>query len=251
MGGETTDEEAFCESGHFVRAEHTIDPRIKLFQMLAVGTCIFAINTPNIITLEVGCLALFLLYLGLYRQTLLFCLFYALVNAGLYFLQNQPTATLLGALSILLMLLRKMAPAIAIYMLFTKTMTVSELVAALERLRLPKALVLSLAIALRFVPTIQQESRILRDALRLRGRPVTIMNVLHHPIQMSEHVLVPFMMRGVKIADELSASAVTRGIECPCNRTSRRELCLCPVDWIYGALTAIGTIVLIVFELIN
>ncbi len=232
-----------------MRTRGAIDPRVKLFQILLTGFCVFFINSGIGISAEMLCLALFLCYLGVWRSAVNLLAFFAVVSALLLLIQNTPIGAVLGPVSVLLMLFRKMSPAAGIYILFTKTITVSELIAALEKLRFPKSLVLSLAVALRFVPTMRFELSAVKDALRLRGKPITLKNCLTSPLEMGECVLVPFMMRGIKVADELSASAVTRAIERPGARTSRHELRVAPPDVIYMALALISTTALLWYEL--
>jgi energy-coupling factor transport system permease protein len=60
--------------------------------------------------------------------------------------------------------------------------------------------------------------------MRLRGIGLSAGNVLTRPLTVMESVLIPMMMRCATIAEELSAAAVTRGIESAGKRTSVNEL---------------------------
>ena len=120
-----------------------------------------------------------------------------------------------------------------IYYLFTRAMTVGEFLRALNKLHVPQKVVIPLAVTLRFFPTIGQEVGVIRDALKLRGRPLTLLSVCRAPMEMMEYVFVPLMMRCVRIADELSASAVARGIENPQPHTAMFPLKFRWADAIY------------------
>lgn len=51
-----------------------------------------------------------------------------------------------------------------------------------------------------------------------------------HPSTICESLIVPTVLRSAKIAEELAAAAVTRGIEKPGARTSFNELALSRAD---------------------
>lgn len=67
-----------------------------------------------------------------------------------------------------------------------------------------------------FFPTISEEYRAIRDAMKMRGIRMGGKN----PFLMVEYRLVPLMVSVVKIGDELSAAALTRGLGAPVKRTN-------------------------------
>ena len=62
--------------------------------------------------------------------------------------------------------------------------------------------------------------------------------VLRHPLNTLEYAIVPMVFRSLKIADELSASAIVRGIESPCKKQSY-----------YVSKIGFGDVLLIVFTM--
>lgn len=101
-------------------------------------------------------------------------------------------------------------PIIAMAAYAVRTTQVSELVAALERLRLPAALIIPLSVVLRFLPTIAEEHRSIADAMRMRG--ISLSGGVRNPITLLEYRVVPLLMSLVRIGDELTAAALTRGL---------------------------------------
>lgn len=99
-----------------------------------------------------------------------------------------------------------------------------RVICALQKIHLPKTLVVGLTVCLRFFPTITEEFRAIQDAMRIRGIPFTFKNCLFHPAATTEFVLVPMISRLSLVADELSCAALTRGIESTRERTSYYEL---------------------------
>ena len=197
---------------------YRIDPRILIIQIIVSGVCIFWIFSPIGMAVEIAFLMGFLLYLRLPKDAFRLGVWFCFI-AGLYALVSH-----LGvpqAIERPIFLLRKMAPLIGVILLSLKSMSASELMVGLQKLRCPKSTSLALAISLRFIPTIQQELSQIKDAMRTRGVPLTFSTFLKAPALTMEYMIVPFMMRCVKVADELAAAAVTRAIENPSPRGMR------------------------------
>ena len=53
----------------------------------------------------------------------------------------------------------------------------------------------------------------LKDAMALRGIPVTAAGILRHPMRTMEYVYVPMLVSASKISDEITQAAITRGID--------------------------------------
>ncbi|MFS7002484.1 energy-coupling factor transporter transmembrane component T family protein [Carnobacterium maltaromaticum] len=99
-----------------------------------------------------------------------------------------------------------------------------ELIATLQKCYMPRAILIPLAVGLRFLPTIRQETGAILDVMRLRGISPTVWNIWRHPLLTFEYLLVPLVIRSLTIADDISMAAVTRGIENPATRSSLREI---------------------------
>jgi energy-coupling factor transport system permease protein len=97
-----------------------------------------------------------------------------------------------------------------------KTTTVSEFVSGMERLRIPQLITIPTSVMFRFFPTVSEEAASINDAMYMRGIRLGGKGVL----KMVEYRLVPMMMCSLRIGDELSAAALTRGLGAPVRRTS-------------------------------
>ena len=84
---------------------------------------------------------------------------------------------------------------------------------------------------LRFFPTFSEEIHNIYDAMKLRGIALSWKNVFTRPMLILEAIAIPIVMRSASIAEELSASAVTRGIDNPAQRTSFIQLKVHAKDW--------------------
>ena len=95
-----------------------------------------------------------------------------------------------------------------------------KLTAELRRLPVPTDLMLILIVMMRFAPTVLQEVSEVRDSMRVRRFLQSFGRIMVHPIATLEYAIVPTVFRSLKIADELSSSAIVRGIECPGRKES-------------------------------
>ena len=96
------------------------------------------------------------------------------------------------------------------------TTSVSEFVSAMERLHMPQAVTIPMSVMFRLFPTIIEEWGSIRRAMSMRG--------IHlggtRAGQVLEYQLVPMMTSTVQIGEDLSASALTRGLGSPVKRTN-------------------------------
>lgn len=220
------------------RAGAGIDARVKLVHVLVFGILLFVGRSGSSGAVLMATLVGFLVFVRLPKCALKLVLYYgALWLLGWVLSGSSGGGGILGTLALVVFLLRKLAPLLGLYYLFAHAIGVSELVRALSAWRFPRNVMVPLAVALRFFPTIGLEAGVIKDVLRLRGRPLTLLTLCRAPREMLEYAFVPFMMRCVQIADELSASAVARGIENPEPRTALHPLKLRARDGVYlGAL---------------
>ena len=101
------------------------------------------------------------------------------------------------------------------------TTTVSEFVAAMDSLHIPKSFTIPVSVMFRFFPTIKEEYSAIRDAMRLRN-----VGSWRNPTKMLEYRMVPLLTGLLSIGNELSASALTRGLDAPNRRTN-----VCPIGF--------------------
>ena len=95
-----------------------------------------------------------------------------------------------------------------------------------------------------FFPTFSEEIHNIYDAMRLRGIALSWKNVFTRPVLILEAIAIPIVMRSASIAEELSASAVTRGIDNPAQRTSFIQLKVHAKDWMVLCFFLVAFVVL-------
>jgi len=123
------------------------------------------------------------------------------------------------------------------------TTKISEFMAAMNRMHLPQGLSISIAVMMRFFPTLAEEYRSIRDAMKMRGIRFGGGKVS----KMAEYRLIPLLFSSISIGDELSAAAVTRGLGAPVRRTNVCEIGLHARDWAVIGFVVTLTAVYITF----
>ena len=108
------------------------------------------------------------------------------------------------------------------------TTSVSEFVAAMERVHAPQGLVIPVSVVFRFFPTVKEEYAAIRDAMKMRG-----ISTFRSPMQMLEYRIVPLMISVAKIGEDLSAAALTRGLGAPIKRTNICKIGFGAVDVVF------------------
>jgi len=137
--------------------------------------------------------------------------------AGLAALQGAtglggPAAVAANIAAYALYFLLKLTPLAAVFAATCRSSRLGEVLAALSQARLPRAAVLAVAVTFRFIPTLMEEYGHIRDALALRDSRGWL---AQGPLRRTERLLLPLLVRSARLADELSISALTRGIEAP------------------------------------
>lgn len=122
------------------------------------------------------------------------------------------------------------------------------LLTVFSRLRLPKAFGISTIVLLRYAPTITYELRAIRSSLRYRGIGVGFWDTLAHLPANCEYTMVPMLIRTTRIADELSAAAMVRGVRLNNAINSYDEVRWRPRDTWIAALYAGAIIVLWILD---
>jgi energy-coupling factor transport system permease protein len=173
-----------------------------------------------------------------YAAALRFTILYAaaLILQG-FFISSEST----GIISALLMgycgIVAQFLPAMITAWYAVRTTKINDFMSAMQKMHVPDGISISLAVVMRFFPTIKEEYSYINDAMRMRGISMGGGKVS----KMIEYRLIPLMFSCVNIGDELSAAAVTRGLGAPIKRTSAVELKLKAKDYAIMILFAVLT----------
>ena len=203
-----------------------IDPRTKL--LLTVTINIITVSAPQsgwflyILPILWGIPAIFLLLYQKYKIASYYLILLLSVTIFQYTIAPYLYGLLfflsLGIISISLRLL----PGIVMGYFLISTTSISELVAALEKLHMPRGFIIALSVMFRFFPTLSYEYIYIQQAMAFRG--LTGFSMLLHPIKAMEYRLIPLMVSASKIGNELTMASLTRGLSAPNTRTNVCQL---------------------------
>ena len=140
------------------------------------------------------------------------CIIGLLVLGTIYFLECAVFPYIKGVLAnillIIIMVVSRFLPAYMMGAYVINTTTVSEFKATMDKLHMPDVLTIPMCVMFRLFPTIREENDSIRAAMKMReirfgGGKIG---------KMLEYRIVPVITCVAKIGEELSASALTRGL---------------------------------------
>ena len=206
-----------------------IDPRTGLILLVLANIIAF---TQESLAVEFGWIAMLGLLTMLCGRTCAgikwVTAFLVLYMVQWYILPVSPEI-IATSFSIFLNYARRMFPCLMVGSLMVKTISLRRFIVGLRKLCVPQKLIIPISVTLRYFPAIKEETGYIRDAMRLRD-----VRGLHK----IEALVVPLMISAMETAEELSAAAVTRGIENPAEKTSVIRLRMRVLDWMAMAVAA-------------
>jgi len=139
-----------------------------------------------------------------------------------------------SVIGILAFIVQRIIPFMLLGTVIQKQKNISEITMALECMRLPRGVILSIAVMFRYFPSIKDDFLIIIDAMKLKGLYTSKCAAILHPIRTMEFVLVPMLFKSLKTAEELSCAALVKGIENTGKKTSYFDVKLRPVDAVFS-----------------
>lgn len=227
-----------------------LDPRTKILLLVTMAVFVLGymggenlqILTPIFCALP----AIFLLSAKKIKPAILYIVLYSVSFLAFYLFEGKTT----GILNFLLLgtsgILARFLPCMMMGAYMVSTTTVSEFTAAMLRMRLSEKIIIPLSVMFRFFPTVIDEFSSINAAMKMRDISFGGKNFS----KMFEYRIVPLMTCCVKIGEELSAAALTRGLGGDVRRTNICKIgfhiqdiiviLLCVIPYILFVLELIG-----------
>ncbi|MCR5684886.1 MAG: energy-coupling factor transporter transmembrane protein EcfT [Lachnospiraceae bacterium] len=210
-----------------------LDPRTKLFMIFVVSAIVMmTATTPLQWALRIAMTLIPVILLILekrYASALrFFALYVVAILLTFFFLSEESTGVIKSLLTGYCGIIAQFLPALITAWYVVRTTKIDEFMSAMQKMHIPDGITISLAVVMRFFPTIKEEYSSIRDAMKMRG----VMFGGGNALKMIEFRLIPLLFSCVNIGDELSAAAVTRGLGGKVKRTSVVELKLNAEDYL-------------------
>ncbi|HES2882359.1 TPA: energy-coupling factor transporter transmembrane protein EcfT [Streptococcus pyogenes] len=147
------------------------------------------------------------------------------------FLMKLEYSPLVAILLILVMVVKKILPAFLMGKYTILTSNVGESIYSLKKMKCPDEIAIPLTVMVRFFYAARIDYSQIKKAMRLRG--LTLKKLIKNPILLFEYRLVPLLMCLSKTADDLTVSAMTKGLAVNQKRTSISESRIGGIDCIF------------------
>jgi len=225
-----------------------IDPRTKLLLLFIINIIMMggAIDGISVIVRPVLAFIPFILLLSegkIKAAGIYFPVFAAASFIESYVVPHTSGLANLFAI-IVSSLVTRFMPCIAMGYYVVTTTTVSEFTASMERMHITPKIIIPLSVMFRFFPTVMEEALAISNSMKMRG--ISGSSIVKNPIESLEYRVVPLIACVVKIGEELSAAALTRGLGGPVKRTNiceigfgRRDIALAAVALLAAGCTLV------------
>ncbi|MCR4956484.1 MAG: energy-coupling factor transporter transmembrane protein EcfT [Lachnospiraceae bacterium] len=201
-----------------------IDPRSKLIVIAITVLFSMLIPTGTFTCVWILLITFLGIFLGRVWKTLRAAVLFAALWLVFVYVLPQLTGTVHTSILVWIGLVFKCYPCCMLAGVVIGTTQISEFMAAMAKWNVPRAVVIPLAIIFRYFPALKEDWGHISDAMALRGISFSPLCFLKNPTVVIDALYLPILVTASKTADELSASAITRGIENPARRTSRLDI---------------------------
>lgn len=230
-----------------------MDPRTIVFLniMLSLITTVSSSISANIFIflVSLGIVCLFKMYKKAVKYIFIFFLALAL-PFGIKALSGLPIQFLINSVSLIAMGVQKFLPFLMAAMVIFNKVDTKSLVSSLNKMKLPKGIMLGFTVAVRFLPTIKKEMTIITNSMKMRGIEIGTKNIFFHPIQSLEYALVPVLFRATSLADDMTAAALVKGAESPKTAAELFKIKFGIIDYVFAlsSIFVVGAAIIFDFD---
>ena len=219
------------------RSCRRVDPRTALLATCLLGIAAVISNRPEAAHAACAIGALCALAAGAWRPCIALSAAYGLIGAVMTLAEGAGNAALVIAAVMLSYMAQKFVVLALLGISLSKLASMQDLLAALQAMGAPQAVLIPCMVVLRFFPTIRRDASHLMESLRTRRVLAGGGYALRHPALTCELLVVPLLMRSVRVSDELAASALVRGLGGETRPTMLHPLSFGARDAVVAALT--------------
>lgn len=191
-----------------------LDIRTKIFILVIANILMFKMMTVPVHLIVALCFSIYLGISSSFKRMSRFFGIYLFFTAYEVFFAHTVTLQVIDSFLLLTALMFKtLYFPLCAGMALVSSSKVSELICFLRSIKLPKKMIIVLAVLYRFFPVLLTDYKLIKNSLRMKGIGVSRGYYLLHPIKFFEYVFVPYVIISTNIANELSVSCLCRGID--------------------------------------
>lgn len=211
-----------------------LDIRTKLFFLIIANILMFK-YLPN--SIQIFLAVYFTLCLGIFfsfkRASILFSIYLILTFYELYFINITTFKILDNFLLLTAFLFKAIYLPICAGIMLVGSSKVSEFICILRKIKLPKNIIIVLAVIFRFFPILLADYKNIRNSLKMKGIGISRGYYLLHPLKFFEYIFIPYVVISTNIANDLSISILCRGIDNKNEATSINVLKFKTMDYLF------------------
>lgn len=215
-----------------------MDPRTELILIFVANIVAFTNSSIYIETFIIVAISILLLLCGCKKTSVKWVIFFGVLLLIQYYLIPIMPTFLAVMFSILAVYARKLLPCMMIGSLIIKTVPVRLIILSLRKWHIPQKVIIPLSITIRYFPAIREEVTHIKQAMKMREIKGLVRKI--------ECMYVPMLISAANTAEELSAAAITRGIENPSPKTSAVDIRFRLQDYVCLSVGVIFIIVAII-----
>lgn len=213
---------------------HGVDPRVKLVFVVAVSVLSLTLGSfTSILFLALLPVSILALARSLGRARFFivsFIVFSALSVLVVYFVRIGSTLEFAKFFT-------RVFAVMCAGLFFALTTSPNKFSRALEKLRVPRSVVFTLTLAIRFIPVFVGEAREVLSSLKVRGVELGLRGLIRNPGVLLRSMTIPLVIRMMKTADDLVSALESRGFGSPTKRTSLYEVKVGKLDLVFTLAT--------------
>ncbi len=225
-----------------------LDPRLKLIMLIILGVVSFFINGEIPELLLMLAVTVFVIAGSDPKWGIKMLITYMVISYLNTYLRFLTIPVLSIMISIFGVTVLKMIPIVTLGRWVLKSTYMDELTVSFERAGMPQTVIIPFVVMFRYIPTLAIEYRMIRNTMRIRGISDNVFKVLVHPFATVEYILIPLLMRCLKVSDELAASGTTRGMERENRRNSILEIGFGTKEYVVLSLILLFVVLLFVLD---
>jgi energy-coupling factor transport system permease protein len=188
-----------------------LDPRTKTFLVVVTSTVVTAPGGLRFVPAALAVAVGLAVWEGAWRRAAALPVVVTVMWVVGWLLPLWWTNRFTAVLSLACTYLVRFTVAVAVGMHLVATTSPTDLHAAFRAWKVPRTIAVTMAVMLRFFPVVAGEAAAVRDAMRLRGLAGAA-GFLRHPVLGIERFTVPMIASSLSASEDLSASAILRGL---------------------------------------
>ncbi len=226
------------------RNRPALDPRVVGYVVILLGMTAMFMNKAATAHIMCAVAVVYLIAARAYKSCSMYLAIYiviAFLMANVDKIHNTNIMLLVVSLSYFI---QKLLVLVMLGNFFVRMTTIPYVLSGMQHMKMSDAAAVPIMVALRFFPTVRADYRSLKDSLKIRRISISPLQFFIHPVHMLEYLFVPILMKGVRTADELAASALLRGFENIKEQTILYPLKIDMADYIVSIISTLVAIAL-------